>query len=328
VLFNLGTGPITNATFAVTPAQVAQLKAGMMYFNLHTNNFPNGEIRGQILPNPLESARFFVRQQYADFLAREPDAGGFDFWTGQITNTCGADLSCTRGRRVDVSNAFFFELEFQQTGAFVYRLYRAAYGNAQPFPNPNPAGGTPIQPNQVPSYEKFAADRGRVVGGPQLAQSQQALATNFAARPEFVNRYPASLATGGPFVDAILATLSTLNADLTSQRSALIAQYDGAGGGNLGRGAVLFRLAQDGGGNPVNNAAFLQAEYNRSFVITQYYGYLRRDGDLPGLNFWFGIVNQFPLPTSQNAMVCAFLTSAEYQQRFGPVAPRGNAECQ
>jgi hypothetical protein len=49
---------------------------------------------------------------------------------------------------------------------------------------------------------------------------------------------------------------------------------------------------------------------------------------LPGLNFWFGIVNQFPLPTSQNAMVCAFLTSAEYQQRFGPVAPRGNSECQ
>jgi uncharacterized membrane protein len=327
VLFNLGTGQIANATFAINAAQVAQLKAGMMYFNVHTQNFTGGEIRGQILPNPLESARFFVRQQYADFLAREPDAGGFDFWTGQIATTCGADLNCTRERRVAVSNAFFFELEFQQTGAYVYRLNRAAYGNNQPFPNPNPAGGNPILPAQVPSYGSFSADRARVVGGPQLAQSQLALAVNFTTRPEFVNRYPASLATGAQFVDATLATLLTLGVDLSSQRAALINQYDGAGGGNTGRGMVLFRVAQDGGGNPINNAAFINAEYNRSFVITQYYGYLRRDGDLPGLNFWFDIVNRFPLPTSQNAMVCAFITSAEYQQRFNSYFIRFNQEC-
>ena len=44
------TGSITTQTFSITPAQVAQLRAGLFYFNVHSTNFPNGEIRGQILP--------------------------------------------------------------------------------------------------------------------------------------------------------------------------------------------------------------------------------------------------------------------------------------
>jgi hypothetical protein len=50
---------------------------------------------------------------------------------------------------------------------------------------------------------------------------------------------------------------------------------------------------------------------------------------LPGLNFWLGGVNRFPLrsPASQNTMVCEFITSEEYQQRFGPLAPRSAQEC-
>ncbi|MGD9564436.1 MAG: CHRD domain-containing protein [Pyrinomonadaceae bacterium] len=41
-------GSVVDATFNVTPAQVANLKAGLLYFNIHTTNFPAGEIRGQI----------------------------------------------------------------------------------------------------------------------------------------------------------------------------------------------------------------------------------------------------------------------------------------
>jgi hypothetical protein len=89
-------------------------------------------------------------------------------------------------------------------------------------------------------------------------------------------------------------------------------------------------LAEDNAaGNPINNRAFIDAEYNRAFVTTQYFGYLRRDADLPGLNFWLGTVNQFPLRSaaSQNGMVCAFITSAEYQQRFSLVFTRTNQIC-
>jgi hypothetical protein len=53
VLFNLtgasGTsGTLTLAPTAVTPAQVADLRAKRWYVNIHTTNFPDGEIRGQI----------------------------------------------------------------------------------------------------------------------------------------------------------------------------------------------------------------------------------------------------------------------------------------
>jgi len=41
-------GAITPQTFAVTPQQVADLKAGLWYFNVHTSTFPGGETRGQI----------------------------------------------------------------------------------------------------------------------------------------------------------------------------------------------------------------------------------------------------------------------------------------
>ena len=53
VLFNLtgasGTsGTLTLAPTAVTPAQVADLRAKRWYVNIHTTNFSDGEIRGQI----------------------------------------------------------------------------------------------------------------------------------------------------------------------------------------------------------------------------------------------------------------------------------------
>jgi hypothetical protein len=42
-------GNSVNKVFAITPAQVANLKAGLFYFNIHTTGFGGGEIRGQIL---------------------------------------------------------------------------------------------------------------------------------------------------------------------------------------------------------------------------------------------------------------------------------------
>src|SRR3712207_7354839 len=43
---------------------------------------------------------FFVRQQYLDFLSREPDTGGFNFWKGRLT-ACGASSSCVFDERID-----------------------------------------------------------------------------------------------------------------------------------------------------------------------------------------------------------------------------------
>ncbi|MDQ5839345.1 MAG: DUF4214 domain-containing protein, partial [Acidobacteriota bacterium] len=77
--------------------------------------------------NPIDDSQFFVRQHYHDFLSREPDASGLQFWAGQINN-CGADAQCREVRRVNVSAAFFLSIEFQETGFFALRARRAAFG--------------------------------------------------------------------------------------------------------------------------------------------------------------------------------------------------------
>ncbi len=164
------------------------------------------------------------------------------------------------------------------------------------------------------------------MGGADLAQAQLSLANAFVQRPSFLTKYPASLATADQFVDAVLATIqSDLGVNLSSQRTALINLYNSGGG----RGPVIYRLADDNAQNPINNRLLIDAEYNRAFVATQYFGYLRRDADLGGINFWLGQVNGAPLRdvNKQHAMVCSFITSAEYQLRFSPVAPHSNSEC-
>jgi hypothetical protein len=111
--------------------------------------------------------------------------------------------------------------------------------------------------------------------------------------------------------------------DLGPQRSALIALG--------GRGAVLYRIADDNlQTNPINNRAFIDAESNRSFIASQYFGYLRRDADIGGFLFWLDQVSNAPLRDvpKQHAMVCSFTTSAEYQFRFSLVTTHSNAECQ
>ena len=42
--------------------------------------------------NPLDTATYFVRQQYLDFLNREPDEAGFNFWVDKI-EACGSDAN-------------------------------------------------------------------------------------------------------------------------------------------------------------------------------------------------------------------------------------------
>jgi len=273
--------------------------------------------------NPIDSSQFFVQQHYFDFLQRTPDQAGLDFWVGTI-NSCGADLVCINNRRIAVSDAFFFEAEYQQTAAYVVRLYRTAFGNNQPFPNPST--GDLVEAKKLIDYSVFAKDRARVVGGSNLAQAQLDLANAFVQRPEFLTKYPASL-TGPQFVDAVLATIQNdLGVDMNSQRTALINLFTSGG-----RGTVMFRLSDDDpGGHPINNRALIDAEYNRTFVFTEYAGYLRRNADINGFKFWLGQVNAFPVRNLniQHAMVCSFITSQEYQQRFSSVVTRTNATCQ
>src|SRR5207237_9071598 len=78
--------------------------------------------------NPIDEARWFVRQHYVDFLNREPDASGLQFWANEILS-CGSNAACIELKRINVSAAYFLSIEFQQTGYLVERFYKAAYGS-------------------------------------------------------------------------------------------------------------------------------------------------------------------------------------------------------
>jgi len=50
ILFPLVNGQLSDVVIALTPTDVQNLKNGLLYVNVHTSNFPNGEIRGQFGP--------------------------------------------------------------------------------------------------------------------------------------------------------------------------------------------------------------------------------------------------------------------------------------
>jgi uncharacterized repeat protein (TIGR01451 family) len=241
--------------------------------------------------NPLDGAQYFVRQQYLDFLNREPDLGGLGFWTNEITR-CGSNQSCINSRRIAVSAAFFIEQEFQDTGGFVYRLYKGSLG-------------------RQPNYAEFTLDRSKVIAGANLAANKDALAAEFVTRPEFLQIYPLTM-TNAQFVNKLFDTagLTPFTAERQQQIDAMNA------------GKTRAQVVRD----VIEIPAFKSRELNPSFVLMQYFGYLRRDADPGGYAFWLDILNNRE-PNNYLGMVCAFVTSSEYQQRFSSVVTRRDSEC-
>jgi hypothetical protein len=242
--------------------------------------------------NPIDNAEFFVRQHYRDFLDREPDPEGLAYWTNTIT-PCGNDADCNHYARLSTSTAFFVEQEFQQTGYFIYRIYRAGLGRRL-------------------TNAEFKAERGKVVGGPHLESAKQSFADEFTQRADFKARYPDGL-THEQFVNKLFDT-----ADLKPylpERQRYISALDG--------GATRSQVLR----NIVEEAAFVQREYNRAFVLMQYFGYLQRDPEPAGYDFWLDVLDN-RTPGNYYGMVCAFITSTEYQRRFSTVLTHSNRECQ
>jgi subtilisin family serine protease len=97
-------------------AQFIKSNASLSKLSVIGTGSPNRLLFTGSLPttaNPIDNQRFFVWQHYGDFLANqpEPDEGGLNFWTGNITGTCGTGFNdnngCTHTKRIDVSRAFW-----------------------------------------------------------------------------------------------------------------------------------------------------------------------------------------------------------------------------
>ena len=213
-----------------------------------------------------------------------------------LFRSCGADQSCLRERRIAVADAFFFEAEFHETGGYVQRLHKVAFGSST-------------------GYDEYSSARARIVGGPALEQSKTDLANSVTASSRFTAVHPLSLGSA-EYVAALNAnsghSLTQLHVDALT--AGLIS-------GTETRGTVLRKVAE--------NQAFSDREYNSVFVLMEYFGYLRRDPDAEGFDFWLGRVNASPLRDVriQHSMACSFITATEYQRRFSSVITHTNDEC-
>ena len=192
-----------------------------------------------------------------------------------------ATQQCIEAKRINVSAAFFLSIEFQQTGYLVYRIYKASYGNL-------PGAPVPIRLSEfLPDTQQIG--QGVIVnqaGWEQvLENNKQAFTAEFVQRSRFTSAYPTSL-TPDQFVDQLF-----MNAGVTpsaTDRTAAINEFGSATttADVAARARALRRVAE--------NSTLAQQEFNRAFVLMQYFGYLRRNPndppeatlDFQGYNFW------------------------------------------
>ena len=191
--------------------------------------------------NPIDAADFFVHQHYLDFLNREPDPSGYQFWINQITS-CGADPQCTQVKRINVSAAFFLSLEFNQTGLLAYLTNKTAFGNMSP-----PNAPVPLTFNQF-THDAQELGQNYVFGAPgaeaQLEANKQAYFDEFVTRPQFVSKY-GSLSNRA-YVDTLFNTAGIAQ----TSTELYIAQLNGAqvvpASSSTATGLVILRQSLSG----------------------------------------------------------------------------------
>jgi subtilisin family serine protease len=265
--------------------------------------------------NPLDGTAFFVRQHYLDFLSREPDPFGLAFWINNIDG-CSPQPGCTEIQHINTSAAFFLSTEFQGTGYLVERIYRVAYG---PGSGTSTLGGTHTLSVPIIRFNEFLPDTQEIAQGVVVGQTgwetviennKQAFTAEFVQRPRFISAFPTSM-TPAQFVDALNTNAG--NALSPTERDQLVNDLTTNA---KTRAQVLRAVAED----PALNSA----EFNRAFVLIQYFGYLRRnpndpqDSDYTGYDFWLTKLNLFSGNYVAAEMVKAFIVSTEYRNRFGP----------
>ncbi|MGH9927945.1 MAG: DUF4214 domain-containing protein, partial [Pyrinomonadaceae bacterium] len=282
----------TNGFYSVTPARLnyhfsPEVRSFSQIGNTTSALFTATRDAGSG-DNAINMPEYFVRQHYLDFLGREPDESGFNFWSDQIL-TCGADAACSERRTINVSAAYFLSIEFQETGGLVDALYRASYGRRPQFAE--------FMPDTAVVAQNVVVGNGDWAG--QLATNKQAFIDAWMQRAAFRAAYDGL--TNGAYVETLVSHASGFN----GYRETLV---DGLNNGGLSRAAVLRQV--------VENEGFRSAKRNEAFVMMQYFGYLRRDPDESGYQFWLHKLNQFGGNFEQAEMVKAFIVSGEYRNRF------------
>ncbi|MEP6922211.1 MAG: kelch repeat-containing protein [bacterium] len=229
------------------------------------------------VPNAIDNAQFFVLQHYLDFLNREADPPGLAGWLAVLNNCVPGSTSCDR---VHVSGAFFQSQEFEGRGYFAYRQYSVAFG-------------------RKPDFAEFMPDLQRVSGflsDAQLEAAKVALIADFMTRPAFINKYNGL--DNSTYVETLISTAAVT----LPNRQALI---DALNALTKTRAQVFREIVE-------SNEVY-QKYYNQSFVVMQYFGYLRRDPDA----LYLGWIRVLDTTGNSRTLINGFVNSSEYRARFG-----------
>ncbi len=230
--------------------------------------------------NPIDESAFFVRQHYIDFLNREPDPDGFNAFV-TLLNNCSDRLNNPTCDRITVSSAFARSPEFRLKAEFAIRFYIASF-------------------NRLPTYREFIRDLS-TINGATAAETLANLArfpADFTERDDFRTIFDPLSNTA--YVDRLIANSGVANAG----RDQFIADLNA---GVKTRDQVLLEI--------VNNTAFAQAATNRAYVLSQYFGYLRRDPDPAGFTNFLNFLNANQ--SNFREVTRSFVDSIEYRARFG-----------
>ena len=273
-----------------------------------------------VTPGNPDKTDYFVHQHYVDFLDREPDVSGFGFWSNQIDG-CGANQACVEIKRINVSAAFYLSIEFQQTAYLVERAHKTAYGDAL---GSSTTGGphelaVPIVRFNELQMDTQQIDQDVVVNqtgwAAVLENNKQNFMVQFVQRSRFVSQFPTSM-TPSQFVDKLNQNAGAVLS--SSERATAIDLFGGAPDtSNIPARAQALRQVAE-------NHNLYVAEFNRAFVLMEYFGYLRRnpnegqDTDFSGYDYWLNKLNTFNGNFVNAEMVKAFISSGEYRGRFTP----------
>jgi len=272
-----------NETFNVTlsaPSGVSLGDIASATITIQDNS--NDAIGGS---NPIEGVRFYISQQYLDFLGRLPDETGLLNWTHTL-GTCpdgGYGTANPTCDRIHIAKSTFQSEEFQTRGYWAYRFYEVAF-------------------SRRPTYAEFTPDMASVGGrrSPlEEAQSKQQYTSEFVLRAEFTQKY-AALSDPAQYVDALLVSAGVPQ---LASRNALI---EALRSGQQTRAEVLREIVE---------AREVEAKfYTRGFVSMMYYGFLRRDPDAVGFENY---VRKLDAAWDPRAVTFDFIYSTEYLGRFG-----------
>jgi hypothetical protein len=202
---------------------------------------------------PTASNASFIKQLYIDFLERNPDQGGFDFWRNALDNgSTNRSLACDQ---------FVSSDEFQNRIAPISRLYMAYFLRI-------PDTGGLI--NAISYSLNGNADNGNQPG------SLNEISQLFADSQEFINTY-GSL-NDDQFVELIYNNLFGRPSDPDGKQNAL-----NAISGGLTRGEIMTAFSES---EEYKTLVSLQIR-----IISLYYGMLRRAPDQEGFDVWYNYLN-------------------------------------